>query len=407
MEKFTLPLLLIFLLFSCQTSPKKNIHFEGNWHGYLDLGEDHLPFWFSLEKSGDNWTAYLKNDSENLAVPDVEIKEDSIHIIMNVFDSEVHAKMMENGSIRGKYQRNYQENYNAGFVAERNIETRFPVAEAPKTDFSGKWEFEFTRSDSSTYEALGVFQQTENKITGTFLTNVGDYRFLEGNVSGNTFYLSAFDGGHAFFFTGTADDEGNVTGRFRSGPIYFQTFAASRNEAFELPENEHLTQLKEGYETLDFSFPNADGKIVSLSDPIFKDKIVLVQLFGTWCANCMDETNFLAPWYLENKSKGIEVVALAFESKPDFAYAAGRLKKHAERFEVPYPQLIAGTSKKEEAAKSLPALKEVIAFPTLIYLDKNHKVRKIHTGFSGPGTGDYYAQWIEDHKILIDKLLSE
>lgn len=407
MKKTILHFFLFCLLVSCQKSPEKSINFEGNWHGYLDLGEDQLPFWFSLEKSGDNWTAYLKNDSENLAVPDVEIKKDSIHIIMNAFDSEVHAKMMEDGSIQGKYQRNYQENYHSGFVAERNIDTRFPVSEAPKTDFSGKWEFEFTRSDNSTYPALGIFQQNGNKITGTFLTNVGDYRFLEGNVSGDTFYLSAFDGGHAFFFTGQADKNGEVTGRFRSGPIYFQTFEASRNESFELPENDHLTQLKEGYETIDFSFPNADGEIVSLSDSTFKDKIVLVQLFGTWCANCMDETNFLAPWYLENKSKGIEVVALAFESKPDFDYAAGRVKKHAERFEVPYPQLIAGVSKKDEAAKSLPALKEVIAFPTLIYLDKKHKVRKIHTGFSGPGTGDYYAQWIESHKILIDKLLSE
>ncbi|MBN3583937.1 TlpA family protein disulfide reductase [Algoriphagus aestuarii] len=400
-------ILLVSILLGCTSSSQMPVDFQGEWHGYLDLGEDQLPFWINLEKSGNDWTAYLINDEEKLAVPEVTVKGDSLHIVMNAFDSEVFAKMDKDGIIRGRYQRNYQENYHSGFVAEKNIETRFPVLEGPSTDFSGKWEFEFTRSDSSTYQAIGIFDQHGNKLTGTFLTNFGDYRYLEGNVSGDTFFLSAFDGGHAFLFTGSESASGNVSGRFRSGPIYFQTFRAFRNADFELPENNELTQLKDGFETLDFSFPDINGKVISLSDSIFQDKIVLVQLFGTWCANCMDETNFLASWYEENKDKGIEIVALAFESKPEFEYAVGRLKKHAERFDVPYPQLIAGVSNKEKAALSLPALKEVLAFPTLIYMDKNHKVRKIHTGFNGPGTGDYYAKWVEEHKLFIDKLLSE
>jgi hypothetical protein len=69
--------------------------------------------------------------------------------------------------------------------------------------------------------------------------------------------------------------------------------------------------------------------------------------------------------------------------------------------------LIAGVSNKEKAGEALPALKEVQAFPTLIYMDRNHKVRKIHTGFNGPGTGEYYAKWVEEHKLFIDKLLAE
>ena len=135
--------------------------------------------------------------------------------------------------------------------------------------------------------------------------------------------------------------------------------------------------------------------------------LLLIFILFSCTSKVSVETNFLGPWYEENKNKGIEVVVLAFESKPEFDYAVGRLKKHAERFDVPYQQLIAVVSIKEEAAKSLPALKEVLAFPTLIYMDKNHKVRKIHTGFSGPGTGEYYAKWVEEHKLFIDKLLAE
>ena len=78
-----------------------------------------------------------------------------------------------------------------------------------------------------------------------------------------------------------------------------------------------------------------------------------------------------------------------------------------ERFGVDYPVLLAGTNDKAEASKALPALNRVVAFPTTIFIDKKGKVRHIHTGFSGPGTGKYYDQYIGEYNRLIDKLLAE
>jgi hypothetical protein len=34
-------------------------------------------------------------------------------------------------------------------------------------------------------------------------------------------------------------------------------------------------------------------------------------------------------------------------------------------------------------------LNEVMAYPTMLFLDKNDRVVKIHTGFSGPATSEY------------------
>ena len=46
----------------------------------------------------------------------------------------------------------------------------------------------------------------------------------------------------------------------------------------------------------------------------------MLQLSGTWCPNCKDETKFLAPWYEKNKDRGVEIIGLAYEKKADRAY---------------------------------------------------------------------------------------
>ena len=121
----------------------------------------------------------------------------------------------------------------------------------------------------------------------------------------------------------------------------------------------------------------------------------------------MDETQFLAPWYDKNRDRGIEVIGLAYERKADFGYASERVKTMAEKMGVNYDVLIAGTSEKGSASKSLPMLNDVMAFPTTIYIGKDGKVKKIHTGFTGPGTGEYYERFITDFNETVNGLLKE
>jgi hypothetical protein len=54
-----------------------------------------------------------------------------------------------------------------------------------------------------------------------------------------------------------------------------------------------LTHLREGHTTFDFSFPDVYGRLVSLHDQRYKNKVVIVTIGGTWCPNCMDEASFL------------------------------------------------------------------------------------------------------------------
>jgi hypothetical protein len=121
----------------------------------------------------------------------------------------------------------------------------------------------------------------------------------------------------------------------------------------------------------------------------------------------MDETRFLVPWYNENNNRGVEIIGLAYEYKDDFAYASNRVKKMIDKLNVPYDLVIAGTSDKEKASQTLPMLNKVVAFPTTIFIGKDGKVKKIHTGFSGPGTGIYYEQFQQHFNEIVNELLSE
>ncbi|MFP4342448.1 MAG: TlpA disulfide reductase family protein, partial [Cyclobacteriaceae bacterium] len=272
------------------------------------------------------------------------------------------------------------------------------------TDFSGKWEVDF---EGDSLLSVGIFEQQGSELTGSFLTTTGDYRFLQGNVEGNKMMLSAFDGEHAFLFEAHLQEDGSLQGDFWSGRSYHDTWTAVRNSEAELPDANELTYLKEGYEQLAFTFPNLEGKPVSLSDEKYRGKVVIVQLFGTWCPNCMDETKFYADWYRRHQDEDVEIIGLAYEQKDDFDYASSRVKKMIDKLDVGYDFLIAGTSNKTEAAKTLPMLNRVMSFPTSIFIDKKGQVRQIHTGFSGPGTGIYYERFVEDFNILMDKLLAE
>jgi hypothetical protein len=78
-----------------------------------------------------------------------------------------------------------------------------------------------------------------------------------------------------------------------------------------------------------------------------------------------------------------------------------------EKLGVGYNFVIAGTNDKAKASETLPALNRVLAFPTTIFIGKDGKVKHIHTGFSGPGTGIYYDQFKERFNQIVNELLAE
>ena len=294
------------------------------------------------------------------------------------------------------------------FTATFNEMSRFDAMGASTQNITGIWETQFNAGLSDEYIAKGIFEQNGDDVIGTFETTTGDYRYLGGIVDGDSLKISVYDGAHAFLFTAKVTDS-TMNGAFYSGNHSKETFTAKRNESYNLPSADSLTFLRKGFEKLDFEFPDAEGNLVSLDDERFQDKVVLVQIMGSWCPNCLDETKYYTKYLKENPAQNLEIVALAFEYAKTQEKAFSSIKRLTDRIGVEYPVLLAqyGTSDKEEAQQKLPMLNHVLSYPTTIFIDKKGAVRKIHTGFNGPATGKKYEVFKTEFDAFVKQLLAE
>ena len=389
-------LLLILIPSVCYSQLPK-----GLWQGEFQLNDSTtLPVKFDVKGSSIEFI----NDRERIKVTEISYGGDSVFIRMPVFDSEFRC-LMKGDSLVGNFLNHARTKDNiipfrASYGRSEPLVNSFEL-----NNFEGRWEVTFEGDEPPMNKAVGEFSQIGNHITGTFLTPTGDYRYLEGYADGNRFYLSCFDGSHLFYFDAEINPDDVLEGNYYSGKHWHDTWKAFRNADASLPHPDSLTFLKKGYDKLSFTFPDMDSNLVSLSDKKFEGKVVVVQIMGTWCPNCLDETEFLAPFYKKYKSKGVEIIALDYERIPVFATARNNLRRLKERYDIQYTLLFAGTTDKEKREKTLPMLNTIVSFPTTIIIDKQGRVRNIHTGFSGPATGVYFEKWKEDFIRMIDNLL--
>ncbi|MFV0572304.1 MAG: TlpA disulfide reductase family protein [Xanthomarina gelatinilytica] len=398
---------LLILLVSCKEEKQqgpKNLK-VGTYKATLKVNDSvEMPFVFEVLSSN---KLLIFNAEEQIEVDEITYRNDSVFIKPPVFDSYIAAKLTETG-FEGNYIKD-DLNRAVPITACFGASKRFEAQSKPITNVSGNWEATFSPdAEADRYMAKGIFKQDHQKITGTFRTTTGDYRYLEGVMDGNQFKLSTFDGSHAFLFTATVTDS-TMQGMFYSGNHFKEPFVAKRNESFELPDANNLTFLKEGYNKVTFAFPDANGNTISLSDERFKNKVVLVQIMGTWCPNCLDESKFLAKYYKNNKDKDFEIVGLAFEYTKTEEKAFANIERLKDRLNIDYPVLLAqyGTAGKVSAQEKLPMLNHVLSYPTTIFIDKIGTVRKIHTGFNGPATGDKYTEFTKEFDQFVTGLLEE
>ncbi|SFZ95008.1 Peroxiredoxin [Flaviramulus basaltis] len=402
------PLFLLacmFIVFSCKEENKINKLETGRFRAELKVN-DTLNLPFNFEVLSEN-KLNIYNAEEVIDVDDISYKNDSVYINMPVFEGFIVAKL-EEGKLKGSFIKP-SLNRIMPFKAEKN-DTRFEVSKrVSKQNMTGNWEAVFSPDiEEDKYIAKGVFKQNGNIVTGTFRTTTGDYRYLEGVLNGNQLKLSTFDGAHAFLFTATVTDS-TMIGNFYSGNHFKEPFVAKRNDVFELPDANTLTFLKEGYDNVAFSFPDENGDIISLTDNRFKDKVVLLQIMGTWCPNCLDESKYYSEFYKNNKDKDFEIIALAFEYVKTEDAAFKNIKRLKKGAGIDYPVLLAqyGSSSKVKANEKLPMLNHILSYPTTIFIDKKGKVRKIHTGFNGPATGEKFVEFKAEFKEFVSELFSE
>lgn len=367
-----------------------------------------IPFHFTARSLNDPAGWVIRNAAEKIRLKQFETSGDSLIVPMPVFESRFIVQR-KGSTLVGRWEKGGAYRTVSMSFTATPAKSRFQPGKAPVHFITGRWQVLFFKNQR-TDTAVAEFKQTGSRLTGTFLTPTGDYRYLEGVVQGDSLLLSAFDGSHAFLFTARISSKNSLSGgRFYSGATGLQNWTAEKNPAARVSATAAAMYVKPGEEKLRFRFRDLNGAYVSLEDERFRNKVVIVQLMGSWCPNCMDETAFLSSYYNQHRQRGVEVVSLAYEYSTDWERSRRSLLKFRDLFNVQYPILNTEVTVTDSlrTEKTLPGVSPIRMFPSTLILDKKGLIRKIDTGFNGPGTGEHYLQYKRELEALVNKLLAE
>jgi len=70
-------------------------------------------------------------------------------------------------------------------------------------------------------------------------------------------------------------------------------------------------RLGKGVPAPDFTLPGLDGQTVSLAD--YRGKVVLLNIWATWCPPCVEEMPSMEKLYQELKAEGFEILAVSMD----------------------------------------------------------------------------------------------
>ena len=381
---------------------------DGIWRGELQVQDQQAPFLFELKGiQGDSASVTLINGEEKVELTGVSLRGDTLFIPIDAYDAHITAIVL-NDKMEGRFIKNYIENDSGvPFRADFHIKSRFEAIEKqPANNIEGKWDILFVSETGDTTKNVGIFTSANGIVTGSVLTRSGDLRFLEGAYTNKGVELSAFSGLSPYYLQFTFSGANNFEGYFYTTRNKTRLIA-TRNDKAGLSDPYNIAKMKQGVASLGFSLPNLEGRRVSLQDERYKGKVVIVSILGSWCPNCLDEAEFLAPWYKANKQRGVEIIGLGFERKDDFEYSKTTLNRLKAKYGIEYEILFAGKADAEGVAKVLPEVENFSGYPTTLFIDKKGNVRKIHTGFTGPATGLFYDDFKKEFNVLIDSLLAE
>jgi thiol-disulfide isomerase/thioredoxin len=381
----------------------------GTYRVVLATPGGELPFGLELKQQDSHPVGYLINGEERLLLGEVRITGSHLEIPMPGYENVLKADAVGN-ELQGEIflVKPNDKNQHVPLHATLGDTYRFFGQPArDNADVSGRWAMKLIDDSGAPEAVVGEFSQSHDVVSGTILTATGDHRYLAGQVKDDELYLSTFDGAHVFLYKAKILADGSLDGDWWSGLAFHEKWIGKRDAAAQLPDAYGVTAMRSGVKNFDFAFPDLSGKIVSSKDPQFRGKVLIVALAGSWCPNCHDEAAFLAPLYRDYRGKGLEIVSLQFEHFGDFARAAEATQRFRLHYGIEYTTLIAGVSDKDEAAKKLPMLKSFVAFPTTVFIDRKGNVRKIHTGYTGPATGDHYVRFVNEVKTTLDQLLAE
>ncbi len=370
-----------------------------------------IPFHFDVIYNSDS-SFYIEiiNGKERIKFDniirghDYKTGNDTMIIHLDPYATQIKC-IFENNKMSGEFIVLDKVNYSIPFQAEYGKTFRFsnlPKAEVP--NIGGEWQVVFAKDSSDQFNAIGEFNQIENQVTGTFRTETGDFRFLQGDIEDSILKLSAFDGAHAFMFQAEIKND-KMTGLYYSGKHYLTTWEAIKSTSNNLIAADSFTKIKNN-SPLQFKLKNTEDKWISLDDPKYINKPKLIQITGSWCPNCRDESEFIVDYLSKNPNLDCEFIAISFERKLDGMMGIDRIKSYKKYLHIPYEVLLGGKNNRDSASLLFPQIDGLRGFPTILYVNRKNQIVKVHTGFDGPATSKF-EEYKKEFSESIEKLIKE
>ena len=287
----------------------------------------------------------------------------------------------------------------------RNTRFDFPL-DAVSPSFAGIYDVTFSDSEGDS-KAIGMFEQAGSSVCGTFRTETGDYRYLSGGVFNGSMKLSCFDGVHAFLFEAHLDSSESVLlhGDFYSGSKYHASWIGRFNPYAQLSPANTLSWAKDSLSELVIRIKTTRGKEKTLDKNYFAGTPTVIQIMGTWCPNCLDESKYFIELSTRKPFSDVRFVAVGFENGLSDKDKLKRLRKYQKKMRFTYRLFLGGGASTKDAQAVFNQLNGVFAFPTTIYLDKSARIIQVNSGFDGPATGLFYTKLQEETEELLLKLL--
>ncbi|MDZ7849131.1 MAG: TlpA disulfide reductase family protein [Owenweeksia sp.] len=298
---------------------------EGIWRGTISLNDSiDLPFNFKLTHQDSGYKVVIHNAEEEIVITDITLQNDSLKIQMPVFASYLLVQP-EAEQMKGMYIRPDAKDYRLPFKAVYGDTSRFAAKADKCCDINEKWRVKLSPGTEDEDPAIAYFKQQGKRVTGSFVTPYGDFRYLEGSISGDSLFLSSYDGNNLYYFEAQVMDGQMIKGLRYWGRSFAEPWIAFRDEDFALPDADTLTHLKEGFEGISFRYPSLEGDTLSLQD--FAGQPVIITIMGSWCPNCMDEARYLTDLHRQYHDDGLAIVGLTFERVKDRKTALARARK--------------------------------------------------------------------------------
>src|SRR5258706_7089089 len=370
----------------------------GLWDATVKVNDVEIPFRIEFSGDGTGARGTFFNGDDKFVSTGGRFENGALSLNWDYYASKLDATLKD-GVREGRYTRGTNVYpFTARKFAPVNVTDDVP-------SIAGLWEIP-TKSPKGESAWRFIVRQSGPEVSAAILRVDGDTGALTGSYKDGKFVLGDFWGVRPSRLDVTLAKDGTVE-ILQNGKNKLVAVRSTQPRAQGLPEptdpSRH-TSVKDPTEPFRFSFPDLSGKIVSNSDPLFRGKVVLVNIMGSWCPNCHDETPFLVELYRKYHKQGLEIVALDFEEAEQLKDPA-RLRAFIKRYGIEYTVLVGGET--GEAKEKLAQAGNWDARPTTFFLGRDGLVRGVHAGFAGPGSGELHREAKAEFTKTVERLLAE